>query len=183
MLRLFAVLCLAMGSVMSAQAQGGEKVNPAKATDTMLSIFESEFVPAAKAMPADKYHFAPTSSMLPGAKYDGVKSFAAEVTHVASANYYFFGTASGMKPDVDVKAIGQLKSKDEIIAALEKSFVFAHKAVAMLTIENAFEPVEVDGHQTRLTAEAFGVAHGFDHYGQLVEYLRMNGIVPPASQK
>ena len=99
------------------------------------------------------------------------------------ANYFFFGASSGMKPDVDVKAISQLKSKEELVAALEKSFVFAHKAAAMLTTANAFEPVEVDGHQTRVTGEAFGVAHAYDHYGQMVEYLRMNGIVPPASQK
>ena len=183
MRRVLAVVCLVMGSVLSAQGQAAQKMEPAKAVDTMLHILEEEFVPAAKAMPADKYDFAPSSSMMPGAKFDGVRTFAEQVTHVASANYYFFGTASGMKPDVDVKAIGQLKTKEEIIAALERSFVFAHKAVAMLTTANAFEPVDVDGHQTRLTAEAFGVAHGFDHYGQMVEYLRMNGIVPPASQK
>jgi len=180
---MFAVVCLAMGSVLSAQAQGGAKVEPAKAVDTLLHIFEDDFVPAAKAMPADKYDFAPSATAMPGAKFDGVRSFAGQVTHVASANYYFFGTASGLKPDVDVEAIGKLKSKEEIVAALEKSFVFAHKAVALLTTQNAFEPVEIDGHQTRVTAESFAVAHGFDHYGQLVVYLRMNGIVPPASQK
>ena len=183
MRRLLAVMCLAMGSVLGAQAQGGEKMEPAKAMDTLLNIFEGEVVPAAKAMPADKYNFAPGSGAMPGAKFDGVRTFAGEITHLASANYYFFGTASGMKPDVDVKAISELKTKEEIVAALEKSFVFAHKAVAMLTTANAFEPVDVDGHQTRITAEAFGVAHGYDHYGQMVEYLRMNGIVPPSSQK
>ena len=183
MRRVLAVVCLAMGSMLSVTAHAADKMEPAKAVDTLLNIFEQEFVPAAKAMPADKYNFAPSSSAMPGAKFDGVRTFASEVTHVAAANYYFYGTASGMKPDVDVKAIGELKSKEEIIAALEKSFVFAHKAIAMLTVENAFEPVDVDGHQTRITAEAFGVAHGYDHYGQMVEYLRMNGIVPPASQK
>ena len=183
MRRLLAVMCLGIGSALSAQAQGGAKMEPAKAMDTLLSIFEGDVVPAAKAMPADKYNFAPSSSAMPGAKFDGVRTFASEITHLASANYYFFGTASGMKPDVDVKAISELKTKEEIVAALEKSFVFAHKAVAMLTTANAFESVDVDGHQTRVTAEAFGVAHGYDHYGQVVEYLRMNGIIPPASQK
>ena len=175
-------VCLAMGSLISMQAQDA-KVEPAKAVDTLISILESQMVPAAKAMPAEKYSFAPSSTVLPGAKFDGVRTFASEVAHVAAANYFFFGASSGMKPDVDVKAISQLKSKDELVAALEKSFVFAHKAASMLTTANAFEPVEVDGHQTRVTGEAFGVAHGYDHYGQMVEYLRLNGIVPPASQK
>ena len=176
-----AVACLTLCSAMGLQAQ--EKVAPAKAMDTMIGILESEIVPAAKAMPADKYSFAPKSSMIPGSKLDGVRTFAGQVAHVAQANYFMFGTASGMKPDVDVKAIGELKSKDELIAALEKSFDFAHHAAAMLTPENAFEAVDVDGPQTRVTGEAFGVAHGFDHYGQMVEYLRMNGMVPPASAK
>ena len=182
MRRIMAAVFLVVGSVMTMQAQD-TKVEPAKAMDTMIGILESEMVPAAKAMPAEKYNFAPSSSAMPGAKFDGVRTFAAEVKHVAQANYFMFGTASGLKPDVDVKAIGALTSKDEIVAALEKSFVFAHKTAAMLTTANAFEAVEVDGHQTRVTGEAFGVAHGYDHYGQMVEYLRMNGIVPPSSQK
>ena len=182
MKRVIAATCLAISSVISMQAQD-TKVDPAKAMDTMIGILESEVVPAAKAMPAEKYSFAPSSTAMPGAKFDGVRTFGSEVAHMAAANYFFFGASSGMKPDVDVKAIGQLKTKDELVAALEKSFVFAHKAAATLTTANAFEPVEVDGHQTRITGEAFGVAHAFDHYGQMVEYLRMNGIVPPASQK
>jgi uncharacterized damage-inducible protein DinB len=69
------------------------------------------------------------------------------------------------------------------VAALEKSFVFAHKAIATITAENAFLAIKpVDGQNTRATLAAFGVAHGFDHYGQMVEYLRMNGMVPPGSK-
>ncbi len=177
-----AAVCLAIASVISLQAQD-TKVEPAKAMNTLIGLLESQILPAAKAMPAEKYNFAPSSTVIAGAKFDGVRTFASEVAHVAAANYYFFAASSGMKPDVDVKAIGQLKSKDELVAALQKSFTFAHKAANLLTTANAFEPVEVDGHQTRMTGEAFGVAHGFDHYGQMVEYLRLNGIVPPASQQ
>jgi len=71
------------------------------------------------------------------------------------------------------------------VAALAGSFAFAHKAIATLTPGNAFEVVKLPepGMWTRGTLAAFGVAHAFDHYGQMVEYLRMNGIVPPASAK
>ena len=182
MKQVVAAMCLMVGSVISMQAQNAN-VEPAQAMNTLIGLLEGQIVPAAKAMPVEKYSFAPSSTAMPGASFDGVRTFASEVAHVAVVNYLIFGASSGIKPDVDVKAISQLKTKDELVAALEKSFVFAHKAAAMLTVANAFEPVEIGGHQTRLTGEAYGVAHGFDHYGQMVEYLRMNGIVPPASQK
>jgi len=67
------------------------------------------------------------------------------------------------------------------VAAAQASFDFAHKAFAALTAKNAFESVR--GDQTRASIAGGLVAHGFDHYGQMVEYLRMNGIVPPASAK
>jgi uncharacterized damage-inducible protein DinB len=103
------------------------------------------------------------------------------VGHVAQANYFFYGTVGGAKPDVDVKAIANLTSKDDLVKALEASFAYAHKQIALLTAQNAFASVKDD--QTKASMVAFGIAHGFDHYGQLVEYLRMNGIVPPASAK
>ena len=138
-------------------------------------------------MPAEKYDFAPSAAAFaPGspATFDKVRTFAEQVKHVAQANYYFYMTATGLKPDVGVKAIGSLKTKDEIVAALEGSFAFGHKALATITAANAFESIMgADGLHTRVTVADFAVAHGFDHYGQMVEYLRMNGIVPPASAK
>jgi len=113
-----------------------------------------------------------------------VRTFAQQVTHVAEANYYFYSVVSGLKPDVDMKGILKLTNKDDAVAALAGSFAFAHKAIATLTPANTFEVLKSEemGLQTRGTLAAFGVAHGFDHYGQMVEYLRMNGIVPPASR-
>ena len=169
---------------MEAQAgTAGAAVAPASAYDASLTLFEKECVAVAKAMPADKYDFSPASLKIPGAKFEGVRTFAGEVTHLTQANYYFYGVAGAMKPDVDVKAIGGLKTKDEIVAALEASFVFAHKAIATLNAGNAFEAIKpVDEQTTRGTLAGFGVSHGFDHYGQMVEYLRMNGILPPGSK-
>ncbi len=161
----------------------GSAVTPAKALDDMLSLYEGEVMGVAKEMPADKYSFAPSAATVPGGRFDGVRTFAQEATHVTDANYYFYSQVSGMKPDVDIKAINALTKKEDIVAALEKSFVFAHKAIATITAENAFLAIKpVDGQNTRATLAAFGVAHGFDHYGQMVEYLRMNGMVPPGSK-
>lgn len=164
----------------------GTKEDPAKAVDDLLSLMEYQVVGAAKAMPADKYNFAPAQSIFaPGqtTQFDTVRTFVAQVTHLASANYFFFSW-SGIKPDRDVKAIGSITTKDEAVAALEASFAYGHKAIATITPENAFVAIKpIDGYSTRVTIAAFAAAHGNDHYGQMVEYLRMNGIVPPASAK
>jgi hypothetical protein len=182
-----ALACTAAGNAqmgpMKMQAPAlGSPVDPAKEIDGMLNLFEAEFTGVAKAMPADKYTFAPQTSTIPGSKYDGVRTFVAQITHVIQANYTFYGRAGDMKPDVDMKAIGNMTKKDEVLAALAASFVFAHKAIATITPANAFVAIKgADGMNTRATLAAFGVAHGYDHYGQLVEYLRMNGIIPPAS--
>ena len=130
--------------------------------------------------------FAPAQGIFAAGQttqFDTVRTFVAQVTHLAQANYFFFGW-SGIKPDRDLKAIGSITTKDEAVAALEASFVYAHKAIATITTENAFVAIKpVDGFSTRATIAAFAAAHGNDHYGQMVEYLRMNGIVPPASAK
>src|SRR5580700_2165024 len=149
----------------------GTKEDPAKALDGLFSMMEFQVVGAAKAMPADKYSFAPAQGIFtPGqtTQFDTVRTFVAQVTHLAQANYFFFGW-SGIKADRDLKAIGSITTKDDAVAALEASFVYAHKPI--------------DGFSTRVTIAAFAAAHGYDHYGQMVEYLRMNGIVPPASAK
>jgi hypothetical protein len=160
--------------------------SPAKALDALLSLYEQEAMGVVKAMPADKYSFAPTPAIFApgqGVRFATVRTFAQEVTHVTEANYYFYSSVGGMKPDVDTKALAAITNKDEAVAALAASFRFAHKAIATITPENAFLPIKpVDGQGTRATLAAFGVAHGYDHYGQMVEYLRMNGIVPPGSK-
>ena len=176
--------CSQAAPAASPKTAPGTLVDPSKTFETMLGVFEQEFTGAAKAMPAAKYSFAPTQAVFASAQsteYKGVKTFAQEITHVTQANYYYASAFSGLKVDVDMKSIDALTDKDQILAALAASFVFAHKANATLTAKNAFESVHEE--DTRASLAGGLVAHGFDHYGQMVEYLRMNGIVPPASMK
>ncbi|MGB8535692.1 MAG: hypothetical protein WCD57_04715 [Acidobacteriaceae bacterium] len=86
---------------------------------------------------------------------------------------------SKLKPEIDPTTLAKLSSKDEIVAALEASFAFGHKAIGTLTAANAFE--SIGGPFTRSTEAAFIVVRASDEYGQMVEYLRMNGMTPPAS--
>ena len=171
---------------MSKGPAAGTVIEPARAVDSQLKIIESEMMGVVKAMPTEKYTFAPSAAIFvagQNAEFNKVRTFAEQVTHVAQANYFLYGAMSGLKPDADVAGIAKLTKKDEIVAALAGSFAFAHKAIATLTAANAFEVVKVPepGVQTRSTLAMFTVGHAFDHYGQMVEYLRMNGLVPPAS--
>ena len=75
----------------------------------------------------------------------------------------------------------KLKTRAEVLQFLKDSFALGHRAAASLTTENMLKTVG-RGKSTRLSMVEFGVAHAFDHYGQMVEYLRMNGIVPPESR-
>lgn len=161
----------------------GSPVDPAKSMDASVTRLENLWMGAAQAMPAEKYGFAPSAAIfVPGQKvqYDGVRTFAQIVTHTIQANYSAFASIGGIKPDVDVQAIGKMTSKDDIVKALAATFAFAHKAVANVTAANAFSSIR--GTQTPVTAFAGAIGHAEDEYGQAVEYLRMNAIVPPASE-
>ena len=174
-------LLAAVSTLAVAQAPAGPPpgthVSPAATYDKLLTLLEKEFVDAAEAMPAEKYGFTPSVA---GGEFKDVRTFGAEVKHVTEANYYFFHD-----PDVPLDAAGRdaiekLTTKDDIVKALKESFAAAHKYVAGITDENAFVMTK---NGTRAGMAAFGISHFMDHYGQMCVYLRMNGIVPPASRK
>ena len=178
--------CLLMAAPAVAAAQDSAASKPAKpAVGTpvpasevygkLLSLMEKEFVSAAEAMPDDKFDFAPSTG-----EFKGVRTFGGQVKHVAQDNYYFYrGNLSDAEMKAKQDAMEKLTSKAEIIQALKDSFVQAHTVVNDVTAQNAFVTTE---HGTRGGMSAFGLAHIMDHYGQMVVYLRMNGIVPPASR-
>ena len=172
-----------MGGGVPAIAAGSQ-VTPADSLNALLDSPEKAMMNLVKAMPADKYTFAPSQAIfVPSQKteYAGVRTFAGLCIHVAQANYGIGGRIAGVKPDVDPASLSKLTDKDQIVAALQASFDFVHKSIATLTPANAFESVR--GPMTRATAAAYVAVHTNDEYGQMVEYLRMNGMVPPASQR
>ena len=167
-------------------AEEGKPMAPAKALDVALTQYEIQLVGAAEAMPSDKYSFAPTGATFAAgspAKYATVRTFAQEMTHLITANYYFYNLMTGGPVPGAADTAQKLQTKDEIVAALKQSFVYAHAQVATVTPENAFLGISgAGGFHTRATVAAFAVSHGYDHYGQAVEYLRMNGVTPPGSK-
>ena len=170
------------------QAQASPQPAPtlASVVDRQISSIEKQFVEAAEAMPEDKFNFSPESLNIQGSDYKGVRTFALEVKHVATANYAFWTGLTGDKMPEGIKGPNGpegLKTKAEIVKFLKDSYALGHKATATLTSDNVLELVPFRQNKApRLYLATAPVAHAFDHYGQMVEYLRMNGIVPPASR-
>ena len=192
-----AALLVMCGIVLSAvgkfaTAQSSARKEAAKPDDTPKSIAESvsgtlqfaegNFIGLAEAMPEDKYSYIPTVG-----KFDDVRSFGEQVKHVACAQFAFFNEFEGKKPADDCEKGGHdpAKTKPELIKYLKESFDYSNRVLATLTANNALDRVEgrYAGPNTKLGISVVAVWHITDHYGQLVEYLRLNGVVPPMTQK
>ncbi len=149
---------------------------------TVLNL-EYEFVPAAEAMPEDKFGFAPTNG-----EFKGVRTFAEQIKHVAAVNYELASAILEEKPPVDIgdeSGPASITTKADILKYLKESFAYVHKAIATINDKNIVETVRSpfgEGKVSRMGLAISVAGHGYDHYGQMVIYLRMNGIVPPASR-
>ncbi len=151
--------------------------------DSWMSITETHLVGVADAMPEDKYSFAPSNG-----EFKGVRTFAEQIKHVASNNYRMAAKILGEKPTADQEneeGPDSARSKAEIVKYLKASFAALHKAVATIDEKNELEALNGSSgtwQRARLGLAIDAIAHSFNHYGQMVEYLRMNGIVPPESR-
>ncbi len=179
----FCVLALAMvGAAQDSKGKDEHRTVTQVLDRTVLNV-EHEFVPAAEAMPEDKFGFAPTNG-----EFKGVRTFAQQIKHVAAVNYELGAAILEEKPPVDIgdeAGPASIKTKADILKYLNDSFAYVHKAVQTINDKNLVETVRSpwgEGTVTRLSLATSVAWHGFDHYGQMVEYLRMNGIVPPASR-
>jgi uncharacterized damage-inducible protein DinB len=154
----------------------------ADSVSSTLQFVEGNFIGIAEAMPESRYSFVPTAG-----KFDDVRSFGEQVKHVACAQFAFFNEFEGKKPPEDCEKGGHepARTKPELIQYLKDSFDYSNRVLATLTAKNALDRVEgrYAGPNTKLGISVVAVWHITDHYGQLVEYLRMNGIVPPMTQK
>jgi DinB superfamily len=151
--------------------------------ERQLRGIERELVPAAEAMPAEKYGFAPTNG-----EFKGVRNFGEQVKHAAATNYVMFAAMLGEKPPAgtaDDNGPAALKTKDELVRYLRDSFALGVRAVANMDEKTALELVQSPfgpNKTTRLGLATGALGHSLNHYGQIVEYLRMNSIIPPASR-
>jgi hypothetical protein len=156
----------------------------ASVVDRDISAIEKQVVDVSEAMPEDKFNFTPEALHIAGSNYKDVRSFALQVKHIAASNWFIWSPLTGDKLPEGLKdgnGPANLQTKADIIKFFKDSFALGHRAAATLTAENILQS-PANSKSTRLHLAEFGVAHASDHYGQMVEYLRMNGIVPPASR-
>jgi hypothetical protein len=179
----FCLLALvAVGAAQNNMAKDERRTVTEVLDHTVLNV-EHEFIPAAEAMPEDKFGFAPSNG-----EFKGVRTFGQQIKHVAAVNYELGAAILEEKPPVDIgdeSGPASIASKADILKYLNDSFAYVHKAVHTINDKNLVETVRSpfgEGRVSRLGLATSVAAHCFDHYGQMVEYLRMNGIVPPASR-
>ena len=174
----FLALCLLAGS----SAFGADAVG--QVFDQQVTSVEREVLALVQAMPADKFDFAPTNGT-----FTGVRTFALQARHDATMIWRIAAAVAGEKnPPVDTGAgdngPDSLKTKDQIVDYFKNAIAYAHKSMSSITQQNMLDQVPSPfgfGMTTRLSAAAFLGLHSYDHYGQMVVYARMNGVVPPAS--
>lgn len=190
------VLCAAVGLVVcNSPLMASEKESPVdprtptslvNACERLLSSIEKTVVDAAEAMPEDKFDFTPESLNIQGSAYKGVRTFAGQIKHLATDNFAIWSPITGDPMPAGIKNVNgpeELKTKTEIVTFLKDSFALGHKAIATLTAENAMDMLTFRGTKLpRLDLAFFALTHANDHYGQMVVYLRMAGIIPPASR-
>jgi hypothetical protein len=142
---------------------------------------ERDFAALADEMPAEKWNFKP----IHGA-FKNVRTFGEMVKHVACANEGFAKEMRGAAPPEGCEKGGPnpAKTKAEVMKYLHDSFAMLDEEINVTSDKNEMQPVDgpYGGPNTRIGIEVLAVWHVADHYGQLVEYARMNRIVPPASR-
>jgi hypothetical protein len=170
------------------QAQHSQQPAPsiASVVDREVSMYEKLMVEAAESMPEEKFDFTPASLKIPGSAYQDVRTFAQLLKHTATVNYTLWTALTGEKMPENIKGVNgpdELKTKAQILPFLKDSFALGHRAAQSLTSSNVIELVPFrNSTAPRLFLATFAVIHCGDEYGQMIEYLRMNGIVPPASR-
>lgn len=157
------------------QAPAAPPANPITASEKgFYSFVSSAVVAAAAKMPEENYTFKPTAE---------VRSFGQLVGHVADANYMFCSQAAGeANPSKDIEKTKT--SKADLVAALKDAVAYCSKAFDGMTDTKGSEMVKFMGFDlAKLTLFSINTAHTDEHYGNMVTYLRLKGIVPPTSEK
>ena len=152
--------------------------------ENYVNSAESALVPLVEAMPEDKFSFAQTNG-----EFHGVRIFADQVKHVAASNYGMAAAILQENPPIKLETqadLDAIKGKAEIVKFLQGSFDFLHKALLSINEQNETDLIrspDSDKSLARLEVADRAITHCWNHYGQLVEYLRSSGNVPPGSHR
>jgi hypothetical protein len=194
---LLGVWLLAFGLSLGTQEQKpptaaelSKNETPGKAFTRWFGYQEYQFRSAAEAMPEEKWSYRPAAGLFKNEKPPfgpaELRTFAEQVKHVACSNFAFAAELDGAKPPeaCDKGGPNPAKTRKELLTYLRDSFAANRKSLSVIDAKNMFDPIEgpYAGPNTRLGLGVVCIWHVADHYGQVVIYLRENGIVPPASR-
>ena len=178
-----AVVLLGVTGAVEAQSAVPATNRVSAIFQNQLTLVETDLVGLAEAMPEDRYDFKPTDGA-----FAGVRTFGEQVKHAATM---IFMTAaivleerSPYGPGTNDNGPDDVRGKAQIVAYLKASIAYARRAVGTLTEQNALDPLKTYfGSQPRAEVASGLAYHSYNHYGQMVVYARMNGVVPPSSSK
>jgi len=129
---------------------------------------------SAEKMPEENYSFKPV---------DTVRTYGQIIGHLADAQYLFCSTASGEK-NPDLKIEKTKTSKGDLVAALKEGFAYCDKVYDGMKDANATQIVKFFGNDVpKFAVLNINIGHNMEHYGNLVTYMRIKGIVPPTSEQ
>ena len=174
------IFLLSTASVIAQEAKSAEPHTASQVVDFWVTNTEQLLISAADAMPESRYSFAPSNG-----EFSGVRTFAEQVKHLAAANYQLAAATLGEEPPAGTDretAPDSVRTKAQVMDYVRGSFAALHRAAAALNEKNMDDPIPSKGNRTRLLMLIDALVHSSNHYGQMVEYLRMNSIVPPASR-
>ena len=164
-----ALAIFALAAAVSAQEPGNPLVNTSKG---LYAISKGDVLGSVEKIPDDLWSYQPTKD---------VRTIGQLFAHIADGQYEFCGVAvEGHSVSKDIEKT--MKTKAEIVPALKAAFAYCDSAYGNMTDSNAAEIVSMFGRKlTKLGVMDFNVAHNMEHYGNLVTYMRLKGIVPPSS--
>ena len=137
------------------------------------TAIKSYVIRAAEKMPEADYSFKPAST---------VRSFGQIVGHIADDEYYFCSTAKGEQKSSEVEKT--VSKKADLVTQLKTAFAYCDGVYNEMTDAQAAEKVKTfTGERTKLSMLDFNTAHMYEHYGNIVTYMRIKGLVPPSSEK
>jgi uncharacterized damage-inducible protein DinB len=163
------VLCAATASVAQAPAENPQ-VASAKA---FYSYMKGNVLKTAEKVPPTRYAYRATPK---------VRTIGQLLAHIADAQFAFCGIVKDGKPTV-MNVEKTAKTKADIRKALDDSFALCDADWASLTDANSADIVQFRGPVTKLSLMSFDTAHGLEHYGNLVTYMRLLNIVPPSAEE
>src|ERR1700748_3189063 len=162
----FGLLCSLHGRCQTSMTAGA---------DRLLNYIEQHITEVAEAMPENRFDFTPDSLNIPGSEFKSVRSFAGQIKHLATDNFFIWSAITGdeVPPGIEgVNGPAGLKTKTAILAYLTQSFAVGHKAIATLTTGNAMDMIDFRGNKLpRVDLVFYALTHANEHYGQMVIYL------------